>query len=251
MLIDKNHPERKLANFRHLGGIVTPHGVTKDNSSYRSDDISSIDDEEAERIAALDISLIIDFRDLNETQSGRGPIANHVEGYLNLPLIESSGESGQVLHKIFDDSFSAEDLGQWYFYLMGQVAPLVTQGIEAIAESDKPVIFHCAAGKDRTGIFAASMLSALDADKEHIVEDFVQTQSNMPKVLNRLMRLQPMFTEEAILRSGALLRADREAMERFLELSEIEHGGLKNMLMDAGLSEKTIEKLKSSQIQNR
>ena len=251
MLIDKNHPEGKLANFRHLGGIVTAHGVIKDNFSFRSDDISSIDDQEAERLAKLDISMVIDFRDLNETKSGRGPIANHVQGYLNLPLIESSGDSGQVLHKIFDESFSADDLGQWYFYLMGQVAPLVTQGIEAIAESDKPVVFHCAAGKDRTGIFAASMLSALDTDKEHILDDFSHTQTNMPKVLNRLMRLQPMFSEEAIMRAGALLRADREAMDRFLTLAELEHGGLKNMLLDSGLSEKTIEKLKTSQIQNQ
>ena len=251
MLIDKSHPERKLANFRDLGGIVTPHGVLKRNLSFRADDVSSIDDEEAKRLADMDISLVIDFRDLNETQSGRGPIANHVEGYLNLPLIESSGESGQVLHKIFDDTFSAEDLGNWYFYLMGQVAHLVSQGIEAIADSDKPVIFHCAAGKDRTGIFAASMLSALDTEDNAIVDDFVQTQANMPKVLNRLMRLQPMFSEEAIMRSGALLRADREAMEKFLELAQLEHGGLKNMLRESGLKEKTIKKLKTSLIQNQ
>lgn len=251
MLIDKKHPEGKLANFRHLGGIVTGHGAIRDNFSYRSDDVSSIDDEEAERLAALEVSLIIDFRDPEETKSGRGPIANHVEGYLNLPLIESSGNSGQVLHKIFDESFSAEDLGDWYFYLMGQVAPLVNQGIEAIAESDKPVIFHCAAGKDRTGIFAAGLLSALDTDQQQILDDFEQTQANMPKVLHRLMRLQPMFNEQAIMQAGALLRADRAAMQRFLNLADMEHGGLKQMLLDSGLSKKTIDRLKKTQIQNR
>lgn len=251
MLIDKKHPEGKLANFRHLGGIVTGHGAIRDRFSYRSDDVSSIDDEEAERLAALEVSLIIDFRDPQETKSGRGPIANHVEGYLNLPLIESSGNSGQVLHKIFDESFSAEDLGDWYFYLMGQVAPLVNQGIEAIAESDKPVIFHCAAGKDRTGIFAAGLLSALDTDQQQILDDFEQTQVNMPKVLHRLMRLQPMFNEQAIMQAGALLRADRAAMQRFLYLAEMEHGGLKQMLLDSGLSKKTIDRLKKTQIQNR
>ena len=251
MQIDKNHPAGKLANFRDLGGIVTPHGQLKANQNYRADDVSTIDEEEAERLASLDISLVIDFRDLNETQSGRGHIAKHVDGYLNLPLIESSGKSGQVLHKIFDDSFSADDLGQWYFYLMGQVAPLVTKGIEAIAESDKPVIFHCAAGKDRTGIFAASLLSAVDTDKDHILDDFSKTQKNMPKVLQRLMIHQEMFTEEAIMQAGALLRADRQAMERFLTLAEVEHGGLKRMLIDSGLSEKTIQKLKTNQIQNR
>lgn len=251
MLIDKEHPEGKLANFRHLGGIVTGHGSIRDHFSYRSDDVSSIDDEEAERLATLEVSLIIDFRDPVETKSGRGPIANHVEGYLNLPLIESSGNSGQVLHKIFDESFSAEDLGDWYFYLMGQVAPLVNQGIEAIAESDKPVIFHCAAGKDRTGIFAAGLLSALDTDQQQILDDFEQTQVNMPKVLHRLMRLQPMFNEQAIMQAGALLRADRAAMQRFLNLADMEHGGLKQMLLDSGLSKKTIDRLKKTQIQNR
>ena len=251
MLIDKSHPEGKLGNFRHLGGILTDHGVTRENLSFRADDISSIDDEEAERLASLELSLVIDFRDLNETKSGRGPIANHVENYLNLPLIESSGKSGQVLHKIFDDSFSAEDLGRWYFHLMSQVAPMVNQGLEAIAESNRPVVFHCAAGKDRTGIFAASMLSVLDAKKDQILDDFSKSQENMPKVLNRLMRLQPMFSEEAIMGAGALLRADREAMQTFLELAENEHGGLKSMLVDSGLSSKTIEKLRTTQIQNQ
>jgi protein-tyrosine phosphatase len=251
MLIDKDHPAGKLANFRHLGGISTPYGVIRDNFSYRSDDVSTIDDEEAKRLASLEISMIIDFRDLNETKSGRGPIASFVPEYLNLPLIESSGDSGQVLHKIFDDSFSAQDLGDWYFYLMGEVAPLVNQGLQAIAESNKPVVFHCAAGKDRTGIFTASLLSALDTEIEHILDDFEQTQTNMPKVLSRLMRLQPMFSEEAIMRAGALLRADREAMSRFLELAENQHGGLKNMLVDSGLQQSTIEGLKQSLIQNR
>ncbi len=251
MLIDKLHPHGKLANFRDLGGISTGHGILNTGISYRSDDVSAIDDDEAERIASLGIGMVIDFRDLNETSSGRGPIANHVEGYLNLPLIESSGEPGQVLHKIFDDSFSAEDLGQWYFYLMGQVAPLVVQGIEAIAESKSPVVFHCAAGKDRTGVFAAGLLSALDTEEQHILDDFSATQLNMPKVLNRLMNLQPMFTEEAISQAGALLRADREAMQRFLFLANKEHGGLKSMLVDSGLSEKTINSLKTSLVQNR
>jgi len=45
MLIDKSHPEGKLGNFRHLGGILTDHGVTRENLSFRADDISSIDDE--------------------------------------------------------------------------------------------------------------------------------------------------------------------------------------------------------------
>jgi protein-tyrosine phosphatase len=250
MLIDKNHPSGKLANFRDLGGIVTPHGQIQQNLSFRADDVSTIDEEEAERLAKMNISLVIDFRDVNETKSGRGHIAKHVEGYLNLPLIESSGESGQVLHRVFDESFSADDLGRWYYYLMGQVAPLVSQGIEAVSESDKPVVFHCAAGKDRTGIFAASLLSALDTDHEHILDDFSKSQENMPKVLQRLMTHQEMFTEEAIMQAGALLRADRQAMERFLKLAEAEHGGLKNMLLDSGLKEKTIEKLKASHIQN-
>ena len=251
MLIDKLHPHGKLANFRDLGGIITGHGIINSGISYRSDDVSAIDDEEAERIASLGIELVIDFRDLNETSTGRGPIANHVEGYLNLPLIESSGEPGQVLHKIFDDSFSADDLGQWYFYLMGQVAPLVVQGIEAIANTSAPVVFHCAAGKDRTGVFAAGLLSALDTDEQHILDDFSITQTNMPKVLNRLMNLQPMFSEEAISQAGALLRADREAMQRFLVLANKEHGGLKSMLMESGLTQQTIDSLKTSLVQNR
>jgi len=131
------------------------------------------------------------------------------------------------------------------------VAPMVNQGLEAIAESNRPVVFHCAAGKDRTGIFAASMLSVLDAKKDQILDDFSKSQENMPKVLNRLMRLQPMFSEEAIMGAGALLRADREAMQTFLELAENEHGGLKSMLVDSGLSSKTIEKLRTTQIQNQ
>jgi hypothetical protein len=56
MLIDKSHPEGKLGNFRHLGGILTDHGVTRENLSFRADNISSIDDEEAERLASLELS---------------------------------------------------------------------------------------------------------------------------------------------------------------------------------------------------
>lgn len=81
---------------------------------------------------------------------------------------------------------SPADVGRWYASLVrGHLHELV-EGLRLLGSSSGGVLFHCAAGKDRTGILAAVLLALLGADRNAIVEDYAATAQNMHAVISRL-----------------------------------------------------------------
>lgn len=66
-------------------------------------------------------------------------------------------------------------LGAWYAKVLVGAAPMIVEGLQAIAQTDGPAVFHCAIGKDRTGIFAAWALTLMGASREEVIRDFTLT----------------------------------------------------------------------------
>ncbi len=248
-MIDKQHPVGKLANFRDLGSIESAHGPIRRGQVFRSDDLSQIDQAEAERLVDLGLSLVIDLRSSDEVELvGRGPLEGYEVGYANIPLL-SSESSGIQTEELLDREFTSEMLGQWYAAVFLDGVTKINTGLEMIANSKGPVLFHCAVGKDRTGIFAASLLSVLGVKRSSIVRDYSQTNENLSKVLARLTTLQPFWSEELIVKSGALMRADADAMGAMLEILGSEKS-LVSKLESAGLQQSTKERLVQRLIEN-
>jgi protein-tyrosine phosphatase len=243
-MIDSSFPVSKLANFRDLGGQRSDYGVTRRGQLFRSDDLATIDEQEAERIAATGISLIIDLRSPQEIKEiGRGPLEQFEIGYVNAPLLTSYG-SGNQIDQVLEADFTNQMLGQWYAKVFLESLPTLVSGIQEISESSGPTVFHCAVGKDRTGIFAATLLSVLGVSSEAIVADYNRTNDNLRAVLARLRSSQPFWTEELMVRSGALMRADSEAMETMLgELGSASR--IQDHLLSGGLTLQQIANLRA------
>lgn len=243
-MIDSEHPVTRLANFRDLGELTGVHGTIRPGLLYRSDDVSSIDDDEAARVAATGIALIIDLRSANEQHAGRGPLGDYAIDYLSLPMLERSGTGQNLASLLAAGEFTNEMLGTWYFEVMQRSMPLIVEGLEAIANADGPVLFHCAIGKDRTGMFAVALHGALGTPREHIVADYVKTTENLPRVLARLAASQPMWTEQTMVRAGALLRSDAEAMQVLLDAVDAEGTDLEGLLVAGGASVHVLQRLR-------
>lgn len=233
-MLDESHPVGKLANFRDLGHLAGVHGVIRRGVLYRSDDVATIDEVEAERLASKGLSLIIDLRSSDEVGKGRGPLQAYDIDYLNLPLLQHSGYSHNLEELLAPGALTNEMLGRWYFDVFSKSLPLIVDGLQAIAEAEGAVVFHCAIGKDRTGVFAAALHAALGTHREHIVRDFAKTEDNLPRVLARLSSTDPFWTKEIIEKSGVLLRAHPEAMISFLDQVDASGASLEEILLEGG-----------------
>lgn len=106
--------------------------------------------------------------------------------------------------------------------------------VQIAATSTGPILIHCAAGKDRTGVAIALLLLAADVEPDEIVADYVQSESNMTALIERLENLGVRRAGASI--SQRLLESPREAIELAIERLLSTPGGVPEWLERNGTS---------------
>ena len=173
-----------VENFRDFGGYHTADGRRmKSGHFYRSASHGRATDADLEAIEALGLALIVDLR--RPAERGRDP-ARRPAGFAGQVLVNDHEESHD------DDPWwnfvKSCDLSEAAFraYLLDYYrnAPFVPRHVDlfaryfrALADADGPVLIHCAAGKDRTGVLAALTHRVAGVHDDDIVEDFLLTNS--------------------------------------------------------------------------
>ncbi|WP_167047225.1 tyrosine-protein phosphatase [Salinibacterium sp. ZJ454] len=253
MSLESPHVASDLANLRDLGGLPTPDGAVRTRMLWRSDDVSRTTPEQAARLIGDGLSLVLDLRSREEVaDSGRGHLAGHGADYLSLPLTENATDP-DAMRLLLSELSSKELMGQWYAAMLVRTAGSVVRGLDAIATTTGATLFHCAAGKDRTGVFAASVLSVLEVPDHEIIADYALTHAALPAILERLRAGASL----ALIESGELsiesplLSASAETMAAMLACVNEEHGGVLAVLQGAGLSDDTIAVLRSRLVGQR
>ncbi|MFC0682162.1 tyrosine-protein phosphatase [Lysobacter korlensis] len=238
-----------LANFRDLGGIPVAGGTVRAGVVFRSDDVSTAHADEGERLRARGLRTVIDLRSAEEAaHTGRGVLDGDDIDYHHLPLtttVAAPVGAGEGLRALTTPAA----VGEWYAALAIGDARTIVTGFEAVASSPGPVLFHCAAGKDRTGVFAAGLLTALGAEQEAIVADYALTDAVMPAIL---ARLEPFFASLLgehhdpwdVESSGAILAAPAESMATMLRVLDEQHGGFLGVLNRGGLTDELTGRLR-------
>jgi protein-tyrosine phosphatase len=165
-------PFERLHNFRDLGGYRSADGRTvRWRMLYRSDSLGKLAGDDWERFLELDIRTVIDLRYPFEIAArGRAP-EHDLLSYHNL----------SIEHRPYDQSILGADV-DISRYLADRYAEVALDGVaeirevlQLIATAGSPIVFHCASGKDRTGLIAALVLSLLDVPEEDILADFALT----------------------------------------------------------------------------
>lgn len=105
------------------------------------------------------------------------------------------------------------------------------------------VVFHCAAGKDRTGVVAAMLLAVLGVSDDDIVADYALTNQAMPSILERLAS-DPLHAAAVAQMPASRRTVQPEIMRRFLELIDLKHGGVRTWLETAGVAPRSIDALR-------
>lgn len=224
-----------LVNLRSLGGLPVAGGRVRENMIWRSDDICLTTHEEVRALVSLGLSDVIDLRSTEElAQTGRGHCENQQVRHHHLPFTEGTNDPGGLSESLRAIA-SPDDVGRWYAGLFRAQADKIVAALRVIAAAEGGALFHCAAGKDRTGILAAAILGCLGATKETIIADYAATHANIEAILERLDRHRHSAGGSAFAQYAGhpMLGADAANMGSMLTALEND-GGMTAVLRPAG-----------------
>jgi len=239
---ERRIPLEGAVNFRDLGGYPTTGGRTvKWRRLFRSDSLSALTDSDVETVTgSLSITAVIDLRSSGAVlDDGRGLLALSGIGYYNFGFLERRGLAPPTSGEDSEVRLSA--IYQWILHNAGT---LMAQAFTTLAQDvNQPAVFHCSAGKDRTGVLGATILGVLGVSRDDIVSDFLLTNDVIDGILARIRKM-PGFehsTQEGII-------APKPAIERFLDVTKSEFGGSEAYLRHHGVQQSTIDNFRESML---
>lgn len=173
-------------NFRDLGGYQTEDGrQVKSGLLFRSGVLHHLSDADYRKIEELGIRTVVDFRATDErhsepTQWRAGDVEMHTWDYA-MTMGGDDGDASAVLSAFANPNLSGADaealMAELYRDMVDQQRPHYAAMFDALVQSDEPLLFHCTAGKDRTGIAAALILTALGVEPDAIMADYTLSEA--------------------------------------------------------------------------
>ncbi|MFT4413812.1 tyrosine-protein phosphatase [Fredinandcohnia humi] len=239
-------------NFRDLGGYPTKDGrQVKWGMMFRSGNLSRMTEKDREIVAQLGIKRICDLRGVDEIENFPDPELDGATWY-HTPIISDEKMLGQVgEHTEFADELRKTKPGELLLNLNQNMVTFKSafqKVFEVIlAEPHTPFLFHCMAGKDRTGGVAALILSVLGVPRDSILEDYLYTNQTLEQMNANFNEIGynnlPNIEQEVI---DALFEARVEYIETFLNEIEARYGTAEIYATEVlGLTKEEIQVLKS------
>lgn len=227
-------------NFRDLGGLRTVDGRTvRPGLVLRSDTLQALTAADvAYLVQELGLELVVDLRVGPEAvEQGRGPLVDTPVCYLNAPLRDLSPVAGL-----------APDEQARRFYLDHLAAPesaLATVVRVVCAQAGHPLLVHCAAGKDRTGLVVALLLRLLGVRDSDIIADYLRTAANMERIVHRFLGW-PRYREHMTQVPAEVYQANRDTMVGFLAGLDTIHGGAAAWARYRGIDDAEVAGLRAA-----
>ncbi|MGP3936512.1 tyrosine-protein phosphatase [Nonomuraea sp. KM88] len=163
-----------LCNFRDVGGYFTKDGrVVRWQRLYRADSLGWLAGDDLTTFRDLGVRAVIDLRHAFEIERyGRVPQSDGLL-YQNLPVEGRRWDTATT----YDEEIGIERyLADRYLEVTEDGVANLRTALETIARADNaPTVIHCAAGKDRTGVLTALVLSLAGVGEDDIVADYALT----------------------------------------------------------------------------
>ena len=228
------------SNFRDVGGYRNADGrCVRRGQVFRSDHLAGLTPEDLLRLAALGIGHSLDFRGAAEYTATPYSIPGVQRLALTIePTVIARMQALVVQGIVPTTEETVALMCETYRDFVNHNAATFGRFLKHLLEQPTPQVFHCTAGKDRTGFAAALLLSALGVDRATIEHDYLLTNqlykrdnrlegSGHPHVMKVLWQVQPEFLHAAF------------------EAVDTQHGGMQDYLQGAiGLSPQELAELK-------
>ena len=226
-------------NLREVSGYYSSLGKVAPKLIYRSDHLGRLTKNDIEVVLGLNIKSYIDLRTEKEAiTQGSYPdslLANASRHHISMIDISANYELARGIN------------GHEYIY--NRYVEMLTYGKENIARvfktiashQDGALLFHCAVGKDRTGIVAALLLETLGVHRPQIIADYAATQKAMDQFQIWLGEVAPEELEKIRDVAPIILGSKEVDMERTLNFLDQEHGGGVSYLNEIGVEDREID----------
>ena len=238
-------PSRRLEwpdcrNTRDLGGLPHPGGLTRSGVLVRSDNLRSLNLAGLEAMVAYGVSTVIDLRSESEVATSPSPFAvpdpfsyPAPPAYTHMPLIDDA-----TMLKLAE----ASDMFDRYLMMLEHRPGAFSEIFSTLAKAEGTVVFHCFAGKDRTGMVAAMSLALAGVGVDSIAADYAETDAQMATRYAEWLAAAPPEQLE-VMRDD--LRCPPERIVGVLDHIDKRWGGVKGYLQAAGMSPNDISQLQS------
>ena len=228
-----------LHNARDLGGMTAKDGkVTAYHRLIRSDALDHLSDTAVTELSSYPVGAVIDLRSEDEAENHPDRILCDPRfTYYNIPLLRINADD--INTGIIVDTIKTS-LGHLYVWLFENSKPDFAEVFRTILkEQGKTVLFHCAHGKDRTGMIAAIFYLLCGVSREDIIKNYAVSYDLITELVAPLIA----DTEPHV---HHIYRSDASNMEMLLDyLDEKYQGDIRVYLQTVGLTEKEIEALKT------
>ena len=228
-------------NFRDLGGYPTADGRrVRWRRLFRSDALHHLTPRDvAVLVDELGLRHVVDLRSSGELGAeGRGPLAAAPTSFHHLPLFD-----GAI--PVQPEAPPPETLADRYFLLARFAAGPIAKVLETLAASEGPTVYHCAAGKDRTGVISAVLLELLGVPDEVIVADYAASQEKLDAIIDRLLASEGYQGMLEALPEDTF-HAEAGTMAALLARLRGEFGSIEAFATGAGLSGASLARLRAA-----
>ncbi len=248
---------RKELNFRDLGGYTGQGGrKIRRGLLFRSGSLGECRPEEVKELERLRIRTVLDFRSESEVLSFPDPAIKGARMYRESAMIDENGKDidyspGALIRLAMQQKGrdKIEAVSRLCYETIPFHNPAYRKMFDLLLEGEVPMVMHCTAGKDRTGVAAMLILLALGVDDETICEDYMLTNVYRKKRIERRYRATGVLTflsrnlhsfqtiQEGVLPSG--IRTSLEAIHaKYSSLEDF-------FLQEYDLGEADLDRLRS------
>ncbi len=233
---------------------------------FRSDTLHELTRADLTVLRELGLASVIDLRTVAEIErSGRGLLRSEPVHYVNLSVLpEEGGERGEqggqgsqrgqagggrdgeqseAGEQLAMPAARLADIAERYLSYLEVGSSALFESFCLIADpASYPLVFHCQAGKDRTGVLAALVLGCVGVERNAIVDDYVLTETRMDLIIGRLRR-DPHFADRMDELPPSVFKVEAETMQRFLDGVDRLYGGPRAWALSAGVTESQLDTL--------
>jgi protein-tyrosine phosphatase len=208
-------------NFRDLGGYRgRDDRPVRWRQLFRADGLDRLTEADLVHIHALRLRTVVDLRTVDEVAKGRLPAAAGDVAWHHLPMMD-------VLppRENYESWVGPANVAQQYLAMVESGAGTVAAFLDLVCDpAAYPLVFHCFAGKDRTGILTALVLGLLGVADADIVADYALSEAAMHRLLDWLRAQAGENAAQLELSASAIVAAEPETMAQFLSKFRAAHG---------------------------
>ena len=207
-------------NFRDLGGYEAADGMqTRWRTLFRADGLGELTEADLSVLRALGIRTVIDLRSGSELERGRFDVEAHPVAFHHFPFIDELPDAQD-----FDRRPGL--LGTQYLEIVRDAGGQILGALDVLAGPEAlPAVFHCTAGKDRTGVLSAVVLSLLGVDEPTVVADYALSGAAMLRLRAKLIAKYP-EGRETLENIDEVFSADPVQMEQLLDHIAQQYGSV-------------------------